>query len=58
VFEAPRMTLTDFERVGVVTLLVNAAAAFLLNFASLLLVCFFFSPVPFPFPPLFFPHSP
>jgi hypothetical protein len=53
VFEAPRMTLTDFERVGVVTLLVNAAAAFLLNFASLLLVCFFFPPL-FPFPPFSF----
>ncbi|KAI4842460.1 TPT-domain-containing protein, partial [Aureobasidium sp. EXF-8846] len=38
VFEAPRMTLTDFERVGAFTLLINAAAAFLLNFASLLLI--------------------
>jgi drug/metabolite transporter (DMT)-like permease len=48
VFEAPRMTLMDFERVGAFTLLVNAAAAFLLNFASLLLVS--------SFPPPCFPH--
>ncbi|KAI4735838.1 TPT-domain-containing protein [Aureobasidium sp. EXF-12298] len=38
VFEAPHMTFADFERVGVFTLLINAAAAFLLNFASLLLI--------------------
>ncbi|CAD0110368.1 unnamed protein product [Aureobasidium uvarum] len=37
VFEASRMTWADFERVGVFMLLLNAAAAFLLNFASLLL---------------------
>jgi len=40
VFEAPHMTWADFERVGLITLGLNAAAAFLLNFASLLLVCF------------------
>ena len=40
VFEAPHMTIADFERVGAFTLLINAAAAFLLNFASLLLVSF------------------
>ncbi|THV65828.1 TPT-domain-containing protein [Aureobasidium pullulans] len=38
VFEAPHMTWADFERVGLITLGLNAAAAFLLNFASLLLI--------------------
>ncbi|KAH0013252.1 TPT-domain-containing protein, partial [Aureobasidium melanogenum] len=38
IFEAPRMTWADFERVGVFMLLLNAAAAFMLNFASLLLI--------------------
>ncbi|KAI4721961.1 TPT-domain-containing protein [Aureobasidium sp. EXF-10727] len=38
VFEASHMTWADFERVGVFMLLLNAAAAFLLNFASLLLI--------------------
>ncbi|CAD0083935.1 unnamed protein product [Aureobasidium vineae] len=41
VFEASRMTWADFERVGIFMLLLNAAAAFLLNFASLLLVRLF-----------------
>jgi drug/metabolite transporter (DMT)-like permease len=45
VFEAPHMTFADFERVGVFTLLINAAAAFLLNFASLLLVSYI-PPIP------------
>ncbi|KAG9520374.1 TPT-domain-containing protein [Aureobasidium sp. EXF-12298] len=38
IFEAPRMTWADFEHVGVFMLLLNAAAAFMLNFASLLLI--------------------
>lgn len=49
VFEAPHMAWADFERVGCATLLVNAAAAFLLNLASLMLVCLP-PPPPFPFP--------
>ena len=38
VFEAPRMEMADFARVGYFTLLINAAMAFLLNVSSLLLV--------------------
>lgn len=40
IFEAPHMSWADFERVGYITLLLNAAAAFCLNFASLLLVSY------------------
>lgn len=38
IFEAPRMSMADFSRVGYFVLLLNALAAFLLNFSSLMLV--------------------
>ncbi|KAL1296922.1 hypothetical protein AAFC00_004532 [Neodothiora populina] len=38
IFEAPYMSIADFERVGYFTLLINAACAFLLNVSSLLLI--------------------
>lgn len=38
IFEAPHMSMADFERVGYFTLIINAAVAFLLNVSSLLLV--------------------
>lgn len=38
IFEAPHMSMADFARVGYLTLLINAAVAFLLNVSSLLLV--------------------
>ncbi|KAK5999928.1 hypothetical protein QM012_005016 [Aureobasidium pullulans] len=38
IFEVPHMAWADFEHVGLLMLLLNAAAAFLLNFASLLLI--------------------
>ncbi|KAF1353816.1 triose-phosphate transporter family-domain-containing protein [Delphinella strobiligena] len=38
IFEAPHMSMADFERVGYFTLIINAAVAFLLNVSSLLLI--------------------
>ncbi|GAB7351951.1 hypothetical protein MBLNU459_g2483t1 [Dothideomycetes sp. NU459] len=38
IFEAPRMTMDDFARVGYSILLLNAMAAFVLNFSSLMLI--------------------